>query len=303
MQKLCRRVVELLKKHPILWLPYLVAELLAIFLWRLRGLAEHGIFHWFTTDHSVLGGDIASPRPGHAALTNASIAYLPIGIATIVMVVCLLVASLLATAAMVDSIEQEQRPDTRKILADLVARWRRILLFSLRFLITFGFFAGGTAALLYYMLFLAHRRDLLASSWSFAGIMLVGVGSSTWLILPTAMRLVGEKAAVLVSAQARNRGTIVAILATAAGAAIGFFVWRLEASMALNSRWEIAALSVSNSVISNAPDVLLFVALALLASEFSGENESKKDSGIREFLTPLMPLHFGKNGEPPQVEG
>lgn len=304
MQKLCGRVAELLRMHPILWLPYIAADLLAICLWRLRGLAEKGIFHLFTTghSHSVLGGDIAFHRYDSAALARASIAYAPIGIATIIAVVCLFVAALVATAYIVDSIEREQRPDAREILSKLAAHWRRILLFALRFLITVGVFFAGTTLLSYYLLSLAHRQELLTSFWLLAGVILIGVGCTAWLVMPAAMRLIRGEAAVLVSTQTRIRGTILAILAVEAGAAIGFFVPKLEASMLLNSRWKITALSAFNSVIANAPDALLFIALALLAAELSREDDSNKASKIRELLPFLMPLHIGKSEEPPEVE-
>ena len=303
MQEICRRMTELLRNHPILWLPYIAAHLLAICLWQFRGLAEKGIFHLFTTghSHSVLGGDIAFHRYDSATLARASIAYAPIGIATIVAVVCLFVAALLATANIVDSIEREQRPEGREILKSLAAHWRKIILFALRFLITFGAFAAATMIPSYYLLYLAHRQDLLTSFWLVDGLMLIVVGCTAWLIMPATMRLLGGETVVQVSAQTRNQGAILAILAVEAGAVIGFFVPKLEASMMLNTRWEITALSVFNSVIANAPDALLFIALALLAAEFSKERENKNGSKIRELLPILMPLHFGKNEEPPQV--
>jgi len=304
MKKLCDRVAELLREHPILWLPYIAADILAICLWRLRGLAEKGIFHWFTTItvHSVLGGDIALPRRDSATLARASIAYAPIGFATIVAVVCLFVASLLVTAAMVDSIEREQRLDAREILARIAVRWRRILLFALRFLITVGVFIAGITLLSYYLLFLVHRQELITSFWLVAGLMLIGVGCTAWLVIPAAMRLLrGETASV--SAQIRNQGTILAILAAETGLGIGFLIQKLEVSIMLNSRWEITALSVFNSVIANAPDALLFIALALLAAELSRESDSNEGSKICELLPLLMPLHYDKSKEPQEFEG
>ena len=293
MQKLCGKVVELLRKHPILWLPYIAADLLAIFLWHLRRLAEKRILHWFTTGHSALEGDI------RAALAKASIAYAPIGIVAIVAVVSLFVGALVATAVIVDSIEREQRPDGRMILAILVARWRRILLFALRFLITVGVLVGGIVGLSYYFLSLAHRQELITSFWFLAGGMLIGVGCTGWLVVPAAIRLVGG-ATALVSVQTRNQGTILAVLAAEAGAALGFFVPKLEASMLLNWRWENNVLSVFNSIIANAPDELLFIALALLAADLSPEVDDKKDSKIRELLPVLMPMHLGKSEAPPE---
>jgi hypothetical protein len=302
MQKLCRRVANLLMKHPILWLPYIGADLLAIGLWQLRGLAEKGIFHWFATGHSVLGGDIALPRYDHAALIRASIAYFPIAIATIVVIVCFFVASLLVTADMVDSIEREQRPDGRAILVSLAAHWQKIILFALRFLIIFGSITAGITVLSYYLLFRMHRQYLITSFWLLAGVELVVVGCTVWLVLPAAMRLLGREATVTVPTQTRNLGTILAIIVTEIGVALGFIVPKLETSMMLNSRWEITTLSVFNSMIANVPDVLLFVALALLATGELQENDAKMGSKIPALLSLLMPLHFSKSEEPPSVE-
>jgi uncharacterized membrane protein len=185
------------------------------------------------------------------------------------------------------------------ILAILVARWRRILLFALRFLITVGVLFGGTVGLSYYFLSLAHRQELITSFWFLAGGMLIGVGCTGWLVVPAAIRLVGG-ATALVSVQTRNQGTILAVLAAEAGAALGFFVPKLEASMLLNWRWENNVLSVFNSIIANAPDELLFIALALLAADLSPEVDDKKDSKIRELLPVLMPMHLGKSEAPPE---
>jgi hypothetical protein len=297
MQKLCARVAELLRKNPILWLPYIAADLLASCLWRLRGLAEKSIFHWFTTGHSVLGGDVA--LPSNDSLARASVAYAPIGIATIIAVGCLFVIAFVATAGMVDSFEREQRPDTRDILSKLAAQWRRIVLFALRFLITVGAIFGATTALSYYLLFLAQRQHLLTSFWLIAGLLLIGVGCTGWLIMPAAIRLL-RGATVLVSTQARCRGTILAVAAAGAGAALGFLVPKLEASMLPNAHWELTVLSAFNSVIANSPDALLFTALAFLPAECSREDDGEEGSKGLKLLRLLMPLHFGKDEEPPK---
>jgi hypothetical protein len=302
MQKLCSRIANLLMKHPILWLPYIAADLLAICLWQLRGLAEKYIFHWFTTGHSVLGGDIALPRHDHAALIRASILYFPIAIATVVVIVCLFVASLLVTVDMVDSIENGQRPDGRAIFISLAAHWQKIILFTLRFLITFLLFTAGTVALSYYLFFRMHLQDFHTPFWFDAGMMPVVVGCTVWLAMPAAMRLLRGEAAVIVPAQTRNQGTILAILVTEAGLALGFFLQKLETSMMLNSRSEITLYSAFDTMIANAPDVLLFVALALLMTGISQEDDSETGSKIHALLPLLMPLHFNKSEEPPQIE-
>jgi len=91
-------------------LPYLVAELLSIGLWQLRGQAQKSIIHWFTTGHSVLGGNISMPLHDNAALPRG-LSLPPYWIYTIVTVVCLFVAALVATAAMVAANRTEGRLD------------------------------------------------------------------------------------------------------------------------------------------------------------------------------------------------
>jgi hypothetical protein len=239
-------------------LPYLAAQLLTIALWQLRGLGQKRIIHWYTTGHFALGGGIASPRTDYSALNNALAAYLPVAIATIIAVVCLFVAALMTTAAMVDAIAQEQRLNKSRILTQLTVHWRRILLFSLRFLITVVAFVAGTVGLSYYLLFRLDRLGILSTLWFQAILILVGIGCTAWLVMPATIRLLGREVAV--SAKTRGQGTIMAVLAVEAGGVIGHFLPMLESSMVLNSQWGIAALSVFNSVIANAPDALLFVA-------------------------------------------
>lgn len=302
MRKLFGRVVELLRKNPILWLPYIAAELLASGLWELRGLVQSGIMHWFTTGHFVMDGRIALTRNNLDAQSNATIACIPIGIAAVVLVVTLFVAALVATSAIVDSIEREQRFDARDMMAGLGGHYRRILLLGLRFLAIFVVFAAGTIGLLYYLLLRAHRQYLYhLPFWLLAGMLLVAVGCTAWLVMPPAIRLLRGGAAVQVSVRTRNLGTILAILAAEAGAVIGFFVQKLEAPIVLNSQLEITALAAFNSVITHAPYALFFIALALLTNECYLENDSKRGSKNLELLQHLMPSHYGKNEEPPQV--
>jgi hypothetical protein len=283
-------------------LPYLAAELVAICLWRLRELAQSGIIHWFTTGHSALGGEIPLPPRDYSALTRGFIAYLPIAIVTIVAVVWLFVAAFLVTAAMVRSIEREQALDERKILADIATGWHRILLFALKLLVTLGVFFAGTTALLFSLLFIAHRQDLLRSPWMIVAMLPIAVGGSVWTVMPAAMRLLKQEPARLDSIQTRNQGAILAILTSEAGVALGLLTSKLETPMLITSHWEFTALSIINSVIANAPDTILFVALVLLAAGLSTEIESNDDSSLRELLPALMPMHFGKPEEPPQTE-
>jgi len=299
MQRLCSRVAELLRSHPILWLPYVVAHLLAVGLWRLRGLAQARIVHFFTTSGSVLGGDTGVPQSDPSALTRAFAAYLPIGITSIVAVVYLFVIALLATATVVHSIEREHRLDQKEMLGELVAEWRRALLFALRFLITLVACAAALLTPTYYSLIQMHRWSLVRSVWFEAAMAPIIVGCVAWLVMPSAIRLL-RGTTTPVSAQQRTLGTIQTILAVEAGIAIGYLVPKFESAMLLDSRWEAIALSVSNSVVANAPLAVLFVGLSVLANQ-PPTQEPSEGSRLRGALPILMPMHFGNSEEPPQT--
>jgi MFS family permease len=255
-------------------------------------MAEKGIFRWFSTSRSVLGSVIPAPLSGHAMLARASIVYAPIGFLTIFVVVCLFVVALVVTASMVDAIGREQKPDVRKALAELAPRQWRILLFSLKFLVVFGVATAVVTALSYCLFYAIHRPDHLTSAMLLPVLVLVGVGCAVWLVTPAAIRLLRAYTTGQVLAEARNRGTIIAVLASEAGLALGMIAQRLETPIALNSRWELSAVLGLNSIVANAPDVLVFIALALLAAEYSPESENNKGSKTDELLQRLMPLHF-----------
>lgn len=298
MRNLWRKAAKLLLEFPVLWVPYLAAELLAIGLWRLRGMAEKGIFRWFSTSHSVLGGNMEAPAVDHATLAKASLAYAPIGLATIFVVVSLFVIALVVTAGMVDAIGREENPDARAALAGIAPRCRRILLFSLVFLAAFGFAGAGVLLPAVYLLKVVHRLELAPSTALSFGLAPVVVGCAAWMVTPLAIRLLRAGATGPVSVQIRKRGTIMAILAAEAGIALGVISQKFEAHMMFGSRWEGTALSLLNSILANAPDVLLFIALALLSTECAREMERSEDSKMHRILQALMPLHFGHSKEP-----
>lgn len=79
--------------------------------------------------------------------------------------------------------------------------------------------------------------------------------------------------------------------------ALGVIAQKLEAHLIFESRWEVTALSFLNSILANAPDVLLFIALALLAAGCAPEKERSSDSKIHRILQALMPLHVGQSKE------
>jgi hypothetical protein len=90
--------------------------------------------------------------------------------------------------------------------------------------------------------------------------------------MPTAIRLLRSPDVTPVSAEDRNCGTIFYLLASAVALALDNILGRAEATMVFDNQWEITAVSALNSVVVNTPEVLLFIALALLA--FGGTRDT-----------------------------
>lgn len=295
---LLRKSVELLRENPILWLPYLIAELSAIGIWRLRGMAQKSIFHWFMTQYSVLGGEVPVAPTDHDALAKAGLTYTPVGLASIFTVVCLFVVAFMVTAKMMDAVGQEQKIQVKEILAGLGLRWGSIFLFSFVCLVTFAVFAGGAAALLVLVLYRAHHLDLRNSPIFTFGMLPILMGCATWLLMPKAIRLLCADRTVLIPSEAKKRGAITAFIAVEAGELLGVILSKAEAPVQLSTQLGWSLLAAFNSIVANAPDVLLFIAIALLATENSEEAASSQGSGIRPILETLMPLHIRETKEP-----
>jgi hypothetical protein len=85
--------------------------------------------------------------------------------------------------------------------------------------------------------------------------------------MPSAIRLLQAETTGLVTAKTRNQGLILAALVTGAGVALGMIAQKIESGIILDSQWEFMALSGLNSIVADAPDVLLFIALSLLATK------------------------------------
>ena len=297
MKELLRKTFELVRAYPVLCAPYLVACLLAFGLWRLRATAEKGIIRWFTTSHSVLGGTVQAPID-YAALERVLLVIIPLGLATLFVTIWLFVVVLAVTCGMVDSIGREQGPNAREAVAGLSASWGRILLFSLKFLLAIGVVMVGVTAPLFFVLRAVHHLEYLTSHSWLPAVLILYVGCLIWLMMPAAIRLLRPDAAGPISTQIRNRGTILAVLVTEAGYGLGILAPRLEKGIVFEFRWELTALSAFNSVLANVPDVLLFIALALLANETAPGMDSETGSKLRKLLHALMPLHFRRDQDP-----
>src|SRR6476619_177414 len=133
MLEVWRKTLELLRSHPILWLPYIFAELLATFLWRIRTAVAKEVFEWFTTTRTAsVFGIVRTPNLDYRDRIHAAAVYAPVGFAAAFICVCLLIFALVVTSRLLALILFEQEPDLKAALQSATVRWRAILWFSFK---------------------------------------------------------------------------------------------------------------------------------------------------------------------------
>jgi hypothetical protein len=228
----------------------------------------------------VLDGNTVSPNFDNGTLHRAVMASIPIGFATYFVNVCFFVVALVVTARMVDAVWQQQRPDAIVALAGITPRWREILLFSLKFLVVYGVL---TAAVLLPASFLLkavlYGEITISKIFVFVGVVVVA-GCTACLLIPSAIRLLQAPEFGSVTAEDKRRGTIFAILAVAVANALGDLFQRAESAMTFTSHIESTVVPLVTALLVNAPDVLLFIALALLAKGLRSDGIQASDEAM-----------------------
>jgi hypothetical protein len=276
MKGLWRKTWNLFREYPILWLPYLGAELMAIGLWQLRGMVEKVIFQWFTTRHSVLG-NFETSNLDHATLAKASLAYAPIGFATIFIVVCLFVIAMVASAQLVNADVSVQRSCLNTSLKGIASRWHKILMFAFKFLFTWFILFAVSIWLLAVLLDMMHQSELPASLWASSIEATCVTVCLAWFLTPAAIRLLRSPNPEPVSIMVRRQGTILTLLVSSIEGLLGILAQPVDARLMTDIPVEREAVTLLTKLAVNLPDVLLFIGLALLAVNFSGESTSQPD--------------------------
>jgi hypothetical protein len=271
--------------------------LLNLALARLEKAALFRIIHQLMTRHTALGGDIISTDPSEYQ-HRAWMVAMPLGICRRFLGVCLFVAALVMTAKLVGSILENQKAEIVGALKKIVPEWRGIFMLSLKYTLAVGA-VGVVMALSTSLMPISYKvAEFVASKVFVYPVTLALEGGVAWLLMPSAIRLLRPPGAESVSVQGRRWGTISMVLLSAAGLALQNIVGMAEAKVTFDSRWEFSAVSALNSIVVNAPEVLLFILLALLAGNEVLEREDNRGSKIHGLLRTLMPLHFRQSKEP-----
>ncbi len=284
MRDLWRKTAKLFLSYPILWLPYVCAQLLTDSLEWLRNAAEMRVIQTYIS---------TSP---------AMIAWIPVLRWSIRYVaLCLETVALVATAALVAMIVRSERPRLRAALAELPSYPKRILVYSFKLYLLVAVFATleGVPAL--------HGSGWLtdstvATGWSRAAIFalvlgqgLVSIVLSAWIMTPITIRLLRAPGAEPPSADEKKLGRYFVILIGGATFVLSAALFPILLKLVALRPFPEQVYASLVSLVLSFPYLLGNIAVALIAAPGDwNPGETTIDRWWREIVRMLMPLHFDK---------
>jgi hypothetical protein len=272
MRELWRKTTVLFWENPILWLPVVCADLLAFCFTRLQQLLTLQLINLFLLSHSALTGQATPPVDQHAAITKAAIIFGPFVWGTYFLNTCLYAAAFVVTATLVRTLEQHLRPDLPPVLGSLRSRIQRVLVFSFKLLALYAL-----AGLLLIQATTLAQKWKLPATYLIPCFLVLAAVSFAYCMAPSGISLLRDAQSRSVTPEYITWGRSFSILMVLASFAIGYFVPMVERSLfasPLLSRG-IARLIIEAiaSSVAAFPYVLLFISLALIATNDTGEAE------------------------------
>jgi len=171
------------------------------------------------------------------------------------------------TAKLVGMILEEQRPDMAAALRAIAPQGRKVALFSLKYMLALGALGAVMVLSTSSQSIRVRLSDpAFLKTFSYA-VVIAWTGCATWLLMPSAIRLLQAPEVSPAAAGARRLGTIFTVLTSTAAFALEYVVGKGEAGVEFGNQAEVTAVSVMNTIVENAPEVLLFIVLALLARQ------------------------------------
>jgi hypothetical protein len=298
MRELWLKTWRLVRGYPVLWLPYLCAELLAFSLSSANRLAHRPIFNWFakSTSRSVLGGQTMTYDLARAQ-REAIFASVPLQLATRYVNACLFTAALVVIAALVAAILSEQRVDWASARIGLRVRRKRILLYALQFCVLMLIVAGVFSLPPIFIPAFQFRPGRWGYSLFDVIWALLLSACVAWIMAPLAVKLLRPPDQPAVDAEQKKVSRYAALIAASLTAMLQLLGWSTENHLFFHSRIEITAVSALINLVVNLPLPLLFVALALIAGEAPVTIETDAGFHLPKSLKNLMPLHYRSENE------
>jgi len=303
MQALIRKTLKLFASYPVLWLPFVCAELVGIGLDSLQRLTLKPLLTWFATRHTVFGGE--DQVYDQAAQHKAIMASMPLEWGTRYLTFCLSAIALLLTAALVSMILRGQKPDLATAVAEALRAYpRRIAAYALKFWVLSTLLyalVGQPTSFLFKSL-----PNVTFAVWNviWGSETLLILLCSAWIMAPISLALLRPADAVPASPLQRQQARFFSIGITVATFLLSRLLDPPILKLIGNIPYRRGIFSVTSLPIQ-LPNVFLLIALALIASESEEAMPDLPPLGprIKRALEPLMPLHFRSCPDTASAEG
>ncbi len=179
--------------------------------------------------------------------------------------------ALAATKNLVCMILNEQRPDMIRALRSVLPRSREVLLLSIKYIAVLAVFGAAMVVIGSSPLTSDHIHELALSKAFIYVFALAGQACLAWLLLPAAIRLLQPPGTPIITKAGRRLGTAFAVASSGCALLLEYFVGKVESALTFDKPCEGHAIAMMNTAIINMPQILLFIALALLALQIPGE--------------------------------
>jgi hypothetical protein len=301
MKELCRKTLELFRTNPILWIPYVCAELSTYVLSWFDKAASKRIMNWAMTQtqHSVLGGETQTFDT--AGFAKGALLSTPIKVGTPIANFLLYMMAFVVTASLVSAILADRRPNLSAAVSSLRAYPRNFLLFFLKFclvevVVSVPYVAAWLLVTYTHLGVLISPSFLGTAADTYVWPPLIGV-CVTWFFAPMAITLLRPSGEPALAEGQMRLGRYAAMIGVGATFVIQYLVRMSEKRVTLDSNIEWTVLHAFNSLLINFPFILIFIALALVAAEEAQEETNNEPSLLQKLARIVMPMHFRASDE------
>lgn len=299
MRELWRKAFELFRRHPILWVPYAGALLATdCFSW-LRDVERTAIFRQLSAPHhqrSALGGSFSVPGFDAATMRTFEQIQSCVTWATHFVNIYIDAAAMVVTAIVVGMILQQRRISFPTAFTKLRGYSGRILLYSAKYWLLMLVFFVPSYLIDERILFGAKPSPSMRSMLIF-GVSLLTEFSFAWIMAPVALELLKPMGSPRSTGGLRRIARYSFIVVVAGIMILGRVLNPLFEILSHGSiAGEFGARYLAPLFIEF-PYILLFIALALIATEDPFTSVAEAPLHLPQSLKNLMPLHYPPENE------
>ena len=268
MGELWRDVTEMMREHPVLWVPVLVAEFLGYWVKvGTNALVRAEVLSQMQY-HSAVGGAMRQPL-SQSAVRNATMVAIPLSWGSNFLRLLLYASALVATAALVRAFAMRERRPGAEVLPALRTRSWGVVELAVRALVVFVVAAALVGALAPYLAAHGHAK-MLRSPWfslglGFAVLLLV----AATIMRPT-LRVLARRPP---GATPVADGQRMAFVLLAISVALSVFVDSNAGALMRVPLGARVPLEVIGTLVVGLPYAVMFVGLGVLARRVAAESE------------------------------